>query len=262
MIAWMRNCAAAARPGTIAVVLAAMLFPFAAFAADLTVFAAASLTNAFEDIGRLYQQKTGTQARFSFASSSTLAKQIESGAPAGVFASADEQWMDYLAQRNLIVPESRKPLVGNSLVLVVPAANRVTVNLKPGFDLAKFLGNERLATGDPAHVPVGKYAQDALTKLGLWGVAEPRLVRADSVRSALTFVERGEVAAGIVYATDAAITDKVRVAGVFPADSHAPITYPVALVAGRDTQEARTFLAFVQRAEATAILRRYGFTVR
>lgn len=257
-----RKASAAWALCALAVAVAASVLSACAAAADVTVFAAASLANAFQDIGRLYQQKTSTQARFSFAASSTLAKQIESGAPAGVFASADEQWMDYLAQRNLIVPTSRRPLVGNRLVLVVPAANPVNVDLEAGFDLARFLGNARLATGDPAHVPVGRYAQEALTKLDLWRVAEPRLVRADSVRSALTFVERGEVAAGVVYATDAAITDKVRIAGMFPVDSHAPITYPVALVAGQDTPEARAFLAILQGPDAAAIFRRYGFSVR
>ena len=257
-----RKASAAWALCALAVAVAASVLSACAAAADVTVFAAASLTNAFQDIGRLYQQRTSTQARFSFAASSTLAKQIESGAPAGIFASADEQWMDYLAQRNLIVPASRRPLVGNRLVLVVPAGNPASVDLKPGFDLAQFLGKDRLATGDPAHVPVGKYAQDALTKLGLWSVAEPRLVRADSVRAALTFVERGEVAAGIVYATDAAISDKVRVAGVFPEDTHPPITYPVALVAGHDTPEARAFLAFLTGPDTAPVFRKYGFSLR
>ena len=229
----------------------------------LVVFAAASLQNAFEDIGKLYVAAGGARVKFSFASSSVLARQIEQGAPAAVFASADEQWMDYLQQRQLVVGETRKSLLGNRLVLVVPASNATTVDIKPGFDLAAMLGDGgRWVTGDPSNVPVGRYAQDALTRLGVWSSAQPRLVRAENVRVALAFVERGEAAAGVVYETDAAIAKKVRVAGVFPADSHAPVSYPVAAIVKNDTPAARAFLRFLESAEAGAVFRRYGFTVR
>jgi molybdate transport system substrate-binding protein len=229
----------------------------------LTVFGAASLQNALEDIGRAYQQTTGRAVRFSFAASSALARQIEQGAPAAIFASADEQWMDYLAQRNLIVPETRQSLLGNRLVLIVPAANVVKVDLKPGFNLAALLGSDgRWVTGDPSNVPVGRYAQEALTSLGVWPLAEKRLVRAENVRVALAFVERGEAAAGVVYETDAAVSQKVRVAGAFPADSHKPITYPFAVVAKHDVPAAREFLRYLAGSEARDVWRRYGFSAR
>jgi len=230
---------------------------------EVTVFAAASLQNALEDVARQYQQKPGRNVRFSFAASSTLARQIEQGAPAAIFISADEQWMDYLAQRKLIVPDTRKSLLGNRLVLVVPSASSATVDLKPGFDMKALLGGDgRWVTGDPAGVPVGRYAQAALTKLGVWDFAQTRLVRAENVRVALAFVERGEAVAGVVYETDAAISPKVRVAGVFPADSYAPIIYPVAIVAGKDNADARGFLRFLESPEAHTTFRKYGFSIR
>jgi molybdate transport system substrate-binding protein len=241
----------------------ALLFMGAAAAQDLTVFAAASLQNALEDVARLYQAKAGNAVRFSFASSSALARQIEQGAPAAIFASADEQWMDFLQQRQLIVVETRKSLLGNRLVLVVPANNPVNVDPKPNFDFAALLGADgRWVTGDPSGVPVGRYAQEALTKLGVWNFAQTRLVRAENVRVALAFVERGEAAAGIVYETDAAISKKVRIAGVFPADSHAPVSYPVAVIAKNDVPGARAFLQFLEGAESRDVFRKYGFSVR
>lgn len=232
-----------------------------AAAGEVTVYAAASLTNAVQDAAKAWQQRTGHTVRASFAASSALARQIESGAPASVFLSADEQWMDYLEQRRLIVPDSRVDLLGNRLVLVTPADSHARVKIEPGFDLERVLGTGRLATGDPAHVPVGKYAQAALTRLGVWAVAEKRLVRADSVRAALAYVERGEVPAGIVYATDASVAPKVRIAGVFPASSHPPIVYPMALVTGQDDETARSFHRFLQSTEAAAVFRRYGFSL-
>lgn len=228
----------------------------------LVVFAAASLTNALQDIGKAFETRSGHTVKFSFAASSALARQIEAGAQAQIFLSADEQWMDYLAERKLLAAGTRTDLLGNSLVLVTPTDSKASVTLKPGFDLAALLGDGRLATGDPAHVPVGKYAKDALTKLGAWQVAEPRLVRADSVRAALVLVERGEVPAGIVYATDAAVSPKVRVAGVFPADMHAPITYPAAIVAGQDTPAARAFMQWLRGNDSTAVFTRYGFSIK
>ncbi len=251
-----------------------MRFPAAAVAAvmylsaggtraqDLTVFAAASLQNAFEDVARLFQQKTGRAVKFSFAASSALARQIEQGAPAAAFVSADEQWMDYLQSRNLIATDSRKALLGNRLVLVVPATRSAKVDLKPNFDFAALLGDGRWVTGDPSNVPVGRYAQEALTKLGVWTFAQTRLVRTENVRVALAFVERGEAAAGVVYETDAAISQKVRVAGVFPADSYAPVTYPVAVIAKNDSPAARELLRFLEGPEAREIYRKFGFSVR
>lgn len=230
-------------------------------AGEVTVYAAASLSNAIQDVARAWQRGAGHTLKTSFAASSALARQIESGAPAGVFLSADEQWMDYLEQRKLLAPGTRTDLLGNRLVLVTPADSTARIALAPGFDLARLLGSGRLAVGDPAHVPAGKYAQAALTHLGAWPVAEKRLVRADSVRVALAYVERGEVPAGVVYATDAAVAPKVRVAGVFPASSHPPITYPMALIAGQDNEAARSFHAFLKGEEAAAIFRRYGFSV-
>lgn len=244
------------------VVLVLGLAALTARADTLVVFAAASLTNALQDIGKSFEAQSGHAVKYSFAASSTLARQIESGAQAQLFLSADEQWMDYLAERKLIVANSRIPLLGNSLVLVTPADSKAAVTLGRGFDLAGLLGDGRLATGDPAHVPVGKYAQAALTHLGVWPVAEPRLVRADSVRAALVLVERGEVPAGIVYATDAALSARVRVAATFPADSHAPITYPAAIIAGQDTPAARAFHTYLRSDAAAAVFKRYGFSIK
>src|SRR5882757_6568316 len=242
--------------------LAIALWGSAARAQEITVFAAASLQNALEQVGAAYTQQSGHTARFSFADSSALARQIEQGAPAAIFASADEQWMDYLQQRRLIIDQTRKVLLGNSLVLVVPTGNPVQLEIKPGFDFAKLLGPDgRWVTGDPTNVPVGRYAQQALTSLGLWDFALTRLVRAENVRVALAFVERGEAAAGIVYSTDATISQKVRVAGVFPSSSHKPVTYPVAVIAQHDDPTAREFLAFLETDAAKAIFRRYGFVV-
>lgn len=231
-------------------------------AADLTVFGAASLTNAFDEVGALYEKETGRKLQLSYASSSTLAKQIEAGAPATMFASADEDWMDYLAKKNLIAPDSRKTFLGNRLVVVVPLERKQDIALVPGVDFARFLGGGRWVTGDPAHVPAGKYAQAALTKLGAWPAAQPKLVSADSVRAALALVERGEVAAGIVYATDAAISKKVRVAGVFPENSHPPVTYPIALLAGHSDADARALIAFFTGPDAARVYKKHGFSVR
>lgn len=243
--------------------LCVLLVPVVLRAQEVTVFAASSLQNAIEDIAAQYQRTTGRRAKLSFAASSALARQIEQGAPANVFISADEQWMDYLQSRTLIAADSRKPVVGNELVLVVPEGSRVRVELKPGFDITALLGKDgRWVTGDPSSVPVGRYAQQALTALGAWDTARTRLVRAENVRVALSFVERGEAAAGVVYATDAATSRRVRVAAVFPAASHTPIAYPAAVVRRFDTPAARDFLAYLQKEDARAIFRRYGFSVR
>jgi molybdate transport system substrate-binding protein len=207
--------------------------------------------------------KAGQQPlRLSFGSSSTLARQIEQGAPANVFASADEKWMDFLAAKGLIVADTRRALLGNELVLVVPADKPQHVTIGHGFDLLALLGpNGRIATGDPAHVPVGIYAEQALKKMNLWQAVGPRLARTDDVRAALLLVERGEAPAGIVYATDAAASKRVMIAGTFPPDSHDPISYPFAVTKAGDTPEARALLTFIAGPEARAIFVQRGFKV-
>jgi molybdate transport system substrate-binding protein len=242
--------------------LCLLLAPLTARAQELTVFAAASLTDAMKDISAQWAQAGHQPLRMSFGSSSTLARQIEQGAPANVFASADEKWMDYLADRKLIVPDTRKDLLGNELVLVVPATKPQHVTIGPGFDLLGMLGpNGHIATGDPAHVPVGIYAEQALRKLGLWDAVSPRIARADDVRSALLLVERGEAPVGIVYATDAAVSKAVMIAGTFPADSHDPVSYPFAVVKSGDTPAARALMMFLAGPQARKIFVERGFKV-
>jgi molybdate transport system substrate-binding protein len=243
-------------------IAALLLAPLAARAEDLIVFAAASLTDSLKDIAALWVKQGHAPLKLSFGSSSTLARQIEQGAPANLFASADEKWMDYLAGKSLIAADTRQDLLGNDLVLIVPADKPAQVAVKAGFDLAGMVGaNGRLATGDPAHVPVGIYAEQALKKLALWDAIQPRLARTEDVRAALLLVERGEAAAGIVYATDAAISKGVLVAGVFPPDSHDPVTYPFAVTKAGDTPEARALLAFLAGPEARKVFVARGFKV-
>ncbi|MGE3332281.1 MAG: molybdate ABC transporter substrate-binding protein [Rhodospirillaceae bacterium] len=228
----------------------------------LTIFAAASLTEALSDVGKAYADAGHEPPVFSFAATSALARQIENGAPAALFISADEEWMDYLAARKLIDAPSRVSVLGNSLVLVVPKGEALDIAIGPQFDLAGALKGRKLSLADPTGVPAGRYAQAALTSLGVWKTVEPLVVRADNVRGALTFVERKEAAAGIVYATDAALTDKVAVAGTFPATSHPPISYPLAIIARNDSADARAFRDFLLSEPAKAIYRKYGFAVR
>ncbi len=231
-----------------------------AAAPSLTVFAAASLTDVLQAIGKLWAATGQPPPRFSFASSSTLARQIEAGAPANLFASADEQWADWLQQRDLLAPETRRSLLTNRLVLIVPRDQARTVQVGPGLDLGALLGPDgRLATGDPSNVPAGIYAEAALKSLGLWDRVQPRLARADSVRAALLLVERGEAPAGIVYATDAAASPGVAVAGTFPAGSYPPVTYPFAVVRAYDTPAARGFLDFLSGPQARDVFTRAGF---
>ena len=234
--------------------------PAAAQEPELVVFAAASLTDAFRDLDTLWRAAGHAKLRLNFASSSTLARQIEQGAPANLFASADEQWADYLDTRGLLAPGTRADLLANDLVLVVPRDRARQVPIGPGLDLSALLGADgRLAVGDPAHVPAGIYAQQALTRLGVWGEAEPRLARAADVRGALLLVERGEAPAGIVYGTDASASTGVAVAGTFPPSSHDPVTYPFAIVRAGDTPEARAFLAFVAGPQARDVFTKRGF---
>jgi len=240
--------------------LALLLATTVAHAEDVYVFAAASATNALNDIGEMFASRGFGTLKASYASSSTLAKQVEQGAPAQVFLSADPQWMDYLAGKKLIVADSRVNLLGNVLVVIAPADSKQgPLTIDKTTDWAKLLGDGRLSTGDPDHVPVGLYARQAFEKLGQWTVVEPKLARAESVRAAMALVERGEAPLGIVYATDAQVSKKVKVVGTIPADLHDPVVYPVALIAGHDSAAARAFLQFLQSAEAKAVFVKYGF---
>jgi molybdate transport system substrate-binding protein len=222
------------------------------------VFAASSLTEVLNDIADAYARTGRPRPLLAFAASSALARQIEQGAPADLFVSADQEWMDYLADRKLVALASRRTLASNRLVLVVPAGRARRIPIGKSFDMLPLVGDGRWVTGDPDSVPVGRYARTALERLGAWERASTRLARAENVRSALAFVERGDAAAGIVYATDAAASGKVAVAGTFPAWSHPKIVYPAALTAGAQA-EARAFHVFLRSRAARALLVRRGF---
>jgi molybdate transport system substrate-binding protein len=249
----------------IAVVLAvlfAALVSLPARAQDgaLVVFAAASMKNALDDINAAFTKAANTKVTASYAASSALARQIESGAPADLFASADLDWMDYLAQRNLIRADTRTNLLGNRLALIAPKDSPLgNVTIGPGFDLAALAGDGRIASGDVRAVPVGKYAKAALEKLGAWAAAERKFAMAENVRAALVLVGRGEAALGIVYETDAKVEPNVKIIGRFPEDSHPAITYPVALTANAKPQAAR-YLNFLRSGAAKDVFERYGFT--
>jgi molybdate transport system substrate-binding protein len=225
----------------------------------ITVFAAASLTNVLQDLGDSFTTHTSIPVRFSFAASSALARQIENGAPADVFFSADLEWMDYLETRNLIQRDTRHDVLGNRLVLIAPVDSKIKLTIAPHFRLAAALGKSRLATGDPDAVPVGRYAREALTALGVWNDVADRLVRADSVRSALAFVDRGEAPLGIVYETDALIDKHVHIVGVFPPDSHLPIVYPIALTSTAKADAAK-FVEYVRGPAGVVAFKANGFT--
>jgi molybdate transport system substrate-binding protein len=241
---------------------AALLAGFArpAAAADVLVFAAASLKNALDDAIADYAKRTGTKVDASYAASGPLAKQIENGAPADIFISADLDWMDEVAKQNMIKPESRQDLLGNTLVLVTAKDNPIQITLAPGADLKGALKGGRLAVGDPQSVPAGKYGQAALEKLGLWASVEPQLARADSVRSALALVSRAEAPLGIVYATDAAADTGVRIAAEFPASSYPAIIYPVALIKASSNPGAKPFLDYLESPAAVPFFTKQGFT--
>lgn len=234
-----------------------VLVPLRAHAAGLTVFAAASLTDAFHDIGVLWQARGHQPVVFSFASSSTLAQQILHGAPADVFASADEAWMDRAQKGGRIDTQTRVDIAANELVLVTRGAAPVDIE-KPGMLIAVLGADGRLAVGDPAHVPAGIYAAQSLKKLGLWDALKDRLAPAEDVRAALLLVSHGEAPAGIVYASDVAGAAALHVAAKFPTSSHDPIRYPAATTT-HSGQEARDFVAFLRTADAGAVLHHYGF---
>ncbi|MBP7651654.1 MAG: molybdate ABC transporter substrate-binding protein [Phenylobacterium sp.] len=246
----------------IAFLCLAWLAAVPALAADrpVTVFAAASLKNALDEVGVAYAAKTSGAARFSYAGSSAIARQIEQGAPADVYISADSDWMDYLAGKKLIVPGSRRDLLTNHLALIAPADAKVSLKIGKGMRLALALGAGRLAVAGP-DVPAGRYAKASLIKLGAWNSVSGKLVQAENVRAALQFVARGEAPLGIVYDTDAKVEPRVRIVGLFPDASHPPIVYPAALVAGGRNPRAQAFLAFLRGPEARAVFRKYGFVV-
>lgn len=227
--------------------------------AEITVFAAASMTDVLQEIGAGFRVDTGIATRFSFAASSALARQLELGAPAQVFVSADVEWMDYLANLGVIDLATRRDVAGNELVLVAPADSELKLAIEPGLRLSAALGGGRLALADPDSVPAGRYARAALTSLGAWKDVESRLVPAENVRAALAYVSRGEVPLGIVYRTDARVDTKVRVVGAFPAGTHPPIVYPAATIRG-SPEAAAEFVAYLGRARAQAIFARHGFT--
>ena len=225
------------------------------------VFAAASLKTALDEIGKRWTAATGKKVIFSYAASGPLAKQIENGAPADLFAAADVKWMDYAADKKLIVPESRTSLLGNALVLIASKDTVSDLKIAKGFKLAEALGESRLATGDPKSVPAGAYAQAALTSLGVWDVIAPKIAGADNVRGALAFVARGETKFGIVYRSDATSEPRVRVVDTFPSESHPPIVYPFALTSSSKNPAAADFLAFLKTSAAVKVFEGEGFTV-
>ena len=230
-----------------------------ASAQALTVFAAASLKDALDELDALWRAQGRDGVVVSYAASSALAKQVENGAPADVFICADIDWMDYLDQRHLLKPGTRVDLLRNDIVLVSPADSSASVTIGPGFALAQALGNGRLAMADPDAVPAGKYGKAALEKLGVWSSVAGRIARGEDVRAALNFVARGEAPLGIVYRTDAAAEPRVRIVGTFPADSHPPIVYPAALLVQGRNAAAGDYLAYLRSSGAAAVFRKHGF---
>jgi molybdate transport system substrate-binding protein len=228
---------------------------------DLVVFAAASLKNALDSINAQWQKETGRSAKISYASSSALAKQMENGAPAQMFISADLDWMDYVEKKNLIQPDTRSNLLGNRIVLIAPKDKAQPIAIKPGFDLARVLGDGRLSMANVDAVPAGKYGKAALEKLGVWTSISDKTAQAENVRAALLLVSRGEAPAGIVYQTDAASDKAVTIIGTFPEDTHPPIIYPIALTAGTTNPDAAAFLAYIKSDKSKPLFEAQGFTV-
>jgi len=229
---------------------------------ELVIFAAASMKNALDEAAANWVKETGKPApKISYAASNTLAKQIESGAPADLFVSADLDWMDYVAGKNLIKPESRVSLLSNRIVLIAGKDSTAKIELKPGADIATALGASRLAMGNVDSVPAGKYGKAALEKLGSWDKVKDKIAQADSVRAALLLVSRGEAPLGIVYATDAAADPQVKVVATFPEDTHPPIVYPVAVTKDSANPDAQAFLTYLRSAGAKPVFEKQGFTV-
>lgn len=247
--------------GLLALAMSAPLMQPARAAEPITVFAAASLTDVLQAIGDAYKTKTGQDVRFSFASSSTLARQIVAGAPAQIYASANEKWMDYLQERDLIETATRVSPVSNRLVLIAPADSKLgDVTITSKLDLVSLIGPEgRIAVGNTDSLPAGIYAKEALTSLGLWTAVEPRLAPSENVRVALAHVEHGETPLGIVYATDAKIDKGVKILGAFPPGSHKPITYPFAITKGNGSAAVKAFFAYLTGPDAMPLYERYGF---
>jgi len=245
-------------PAVVALVLGAL--PASAQDKTITVFAAASMKNALDDVNAAFLKARGVKVVASYAASSALARQIEQGAPADIFASADLDWMDYSAQKKTIKDDTRVNLLGNRLVLIAPKDSKIAeVKIDPGFDLAGLIGDGRITTGEVTSVPVGKYAKGALEKLGIWASVEKKFAMADNVRAALALVARGEAMLGIVYETDAKIEPGVKIVGAFPPDSHPAIVYPVAATVNAKP-EAAAYLAFLRSGTAKAVFEQYGFT--
>lgn len=246
---------------TVLVLLAGSVVPAAAQPRDTVIFAAASLKNALDEISAEWRRETGKTAVTSFAASSALARQIEQGAPADLFISADLDWMDYVEQRKLIKPDTRADLLGNRLVLIAPKDSKLSVKIAPGVDLAGPLGSGRLAIADTKAVPAGKYGRAALEALGAWSSVASKVAQAENVRAALLLVSRGEAPLGIVYETDAVADPNVRIVDAFPANSHPVIVYPVALTAAARLPDASAFLAYLRSAKAASVFRKQGFTI-
>ena len=231
-------------------------------AGSLVIFAAASLKNALDEIATDWSKSTSKpMPRISYAASSALAKQMEQGAPADMFISADTDWMDYAAKKDLIQADTRFNLLGNRIVLIAPKDLKATVDVKQGFDLAKALAGGKLAMGNVDAVPAGKYGKAALEKLGAWNGVKDSIAQSDNVRAALLLVARGEAPLGIVYATDAAAEPNVKIVGTFPEDSHPPIIYPAALAKGTKSADARPFLDYLKSIKARPAFEKQGFTV-
>jgi molybdate transport system substrate-binding protein len=253
------------RPAAALVIVALTLFlptPVRAQpAAPPVVFAAASLKTALDAIAADWRADTGKTVTISYASSSALARQVEQGAPANIFFSADLDWMDWLQQRKLIKVDTREALLGNTLALIARADDIVSLKITPRVDLAAALGDSRLSVGEVRAVPAGKYAKEALESLGMWASVQNRLAQSDTVRAALAFVARGEARLGIVYATDARAEPKVKVVDVFPTSSHPPIVYPVALTASSTNPDAAAFLAYLQSPSASRRFVEQGFSI-
>ncbi len=228
---------------------------------DVVIFAAASLKTALDEISAAWTRDTGKRARISYAGSNTLAKQIEAGAPADLFLSADLDWMDYVAERSLIRPETRLNLLANRLVLVAPKDSKADLALAPGLDLKAALGDGRLAMANVDAVPAGKYGRSALDRLGAWAGVKDRVAQADNVRAALLLVARGEAPLGIVYRTDAAAEPNVRIVATFAEDLHPPIVYPAAVTRDSRNPDAQSLLTYLRGPAARQAFERQGFAV-